>query len=189
MRSQQKRGTVLAERIAKVAADLFYREGINIVGMDRIANAAMVTKKTVYKHYPSKERLIAAAIARAPTVSFPTAGTPAERLVGAFRAAADVIAEYNYRGCPFINAAAELANPQHAGRAVIREIIDRRHRWFRNRAAEAGAPDPDLLADELELLFDGASVAMAKSGDQRSMATAARAAQSLIAAVTCAQSP
>ena len=62
----------MADYIAEVAASLFYREGLHAVGVDRVAATAGLTKRTIYRHYRSKDELIAASLRHAPRASFPT---------------------------------------------------------------------------------------------------------------------
>jgi AcrR family transcriptional regulator len=149
-------GVPLGEHIAAVASELFYKDGIHVVGVDRVAAEADVTKRTLYRYFGSKDDLIAAALRKAPNITFPREGTPRERIVGAFRAMAEMLRVEAYRGCPYINAAAELTNPKHPARALIEELTTRRRRWFEKRARELGAPDPEMLAEQLDVLFDGA---------------------------------
>src|SRR5579863_5339861 len=92
----------LKEHIAKSAALLFYRDGIHAVGVDRIADEAHVTKRTLYHHYPSKDALIAAALRVSPVVPFPREGKPIERIIGVFEALGEFLKYTDYRGCPLI---------------------------------------------------------------------------------------
>src|SRR3984885_2834813 len=111
-------------------------EGIPPVGVDRIAAEAGITKRTLYHHFRSKDELVAAALRRAPKIAFPREGDPADRIAGAFRAMVDFLRRGAYRGCPYIIAAAELADPHHPRRAVVRELGAQRRAWFHARAAE-----------------------------------------------------
>jgi len=186
MAVRKPQGIPLAEHIAAVAAGLFYREGIHLVGVDRIAAEAGITKRTLYHHFRSKDELVAAALRRAPKIAFPREGDPADRIAGAFRAMVDFLRRGAYRGCPYIIAAAELADPHHPGRAVVRELGAKRRAWFHARAAEAGARDPDLLAEQLEVLFDGALAGASKRGETVPAEAALAAAEALLAA-SCAR--
>lgn len=174
MRMQTLRRTDLKDHIAEVAARLFYSEGVHAVGVDRIASAADVTKKTLYHHFHSKDELVAAALRRAPIVQFPQTGAPVERLLEAFTALSDFLETSDYRGCPYIIFTAELVDRRHPARELIERRIRKRRTWFRDRAAEAGARDPEMLAEQLDVLFDGALAA----GTKRNELAPARAAQS-----------
>jgi AcrR family transcriptional regulator len=149
-------GVPLGEHIAAVASELFYKDGIHVVGVDRVAAEAEVTKRTLYRYYGSKDDLIAAALRKSPNISFPREGSPRERIAGAFRAMAEMLRVEAYRGCPYINAAAELTNPKHPARALIEQLTTRRREWFAKRARELGAREPEMLAEQLDVLFDGA---------------------------------
>src|ERR1700733_10931711 len=118
MAVRKPQGIPLAEHIAAVAAGLFYREGIHLVGVDRIAAEAGITKRTLYHHFRSKDELVAAALRRAPKIAFPREGDPADRIAGAFRAMVDFLRRGAYRGCPYILAGAGLGAPQHSRRAA-----------------------------------------------------------------------
>jgi len=175
-------GIPLSDHIAAVAAGLFYREGIHVVGVDRVAAEAEITKRTLYRHFRSKDELVAAALRRSPRISFPREGDPAERIIGAFQAMIDFLRRGAYRGCPYIIASAELTDPRHPGRIVVRTMAAKRRAWFRDRAAEAGARDPEMLSEQLDVLFDGALASSSKRGETLPAEAALVAAQALLAA-------
>lgn len=170
----------LKAHIAKVAAMLFYREGIHAVGVDRIADEAQITKRTLYHHYASKDELIAAALRVSPIVSFPREGTAQERILGAFAALEQFLQEGDYRGCPFNFFTAELLDPRHPARQIIERRVTQRRSWFAHLAQEAGARNPRKLAEQLDILFDGALAAGAKKGDVQPARAAAAAARTLM---------
>ena len=170
----------LKEHIAKIAALLFSRDGIHAVGVDRIADEAHVTKRTLYHHYPSKDDLIAAALRVSPMVPFPREGEPIERIIGVFEALADFLAQTNFRGCPLIFFTSELVDRQHPARQLVERRTAQRRNWFRDLAAQSGATDPDLLAEQLEVLFDGALVVGTKSSEVRPAYAAIAAAKVLL---------
>jgi AcrR family transcriptional regulator len=175
------RGRVLKEHIAAVAAGLFYAEGIHRVGVDRIADKAGVTKRTLYHHFRSKDELIAEALRCAPNVTFPSDGTPLERVRGAFDALVDFLTESAFRGCPFIIFSAELTDRRHPARQEIEQLLAKRRRWFERRVREAGARDPVAVAEELDVLFDGALAAGTKRGTLEPVIAARRLALRLLA--------
>lgn len=170
----------LKAHIARVAARLFYDEGIHAVGVDRIASVADVTKRTLYHHFASKDELVAAAVRLAPIVHFPEDGEPHERLLGAFVALAEFLESTEYRGCPYIIFTAELIDRHHPARTIIERRMQKRREWFAQRAAEAGACDPRTLAEQLDVLFDGALAAGAKRNDNTPARAAIDAARVLI---------
>ncbi len=150
-------------RILLTADELFYDEGIRAVGVDRLIATANVTKATFYKHYGSKDRVITAYVEyrhRQIAEEFVKLTATTDRPVDALTAVRDsvlgAIAAPGFRGCPFINAAAEFSDPQHPVRFAVRD-----HReWYATvleRLTRAlGHPMPGDAADELVLARDGA---------------------------------
>lgn len=170
----------LKAHIARVAARLFAEEGIHAVGVDRIADRAHVTKRTLYHHYPSKDELIAASLRVASIVIFPKEGDPIAKILGAFEMLGAFLADTNYRGCPYIFYTAELVDRRHPARAIVERRIAQRRAWFRDLAAQAGVCDPQTLAEQLDVLFDGALAAGAKRADVQPARAALGAARTLI---------
>jgi len=184
MSTRYRSDVPLADHIALVAADLFYREGIHLVGVDRVAAAAEVTKRTLYRHFRSKDMLVAAALRRAPKIRFPREGSPRSQITGAFRAMIAFLKDSAYRGCPYIIVAAELVDARHPARVLVTDLVRRRREWFRERIAAAGAAEPDLLAEQLEVLFDGALANATKRGETVPAEAALAAAEALLDAAT-----
>lgn len=174
----------LKGHIARTAAELFYRHGLHPVGVDRIAEEAGVTKKTLYHHYVSKDELIAAALRVSPIVVFPSDGAPADRIIGAFTRLREFLAESNYRGCPYIFFTAELVDRNHPARRMIQRRIAKRRAWFKDVCQAANASDPDTLAEQLDVLFDGAVASGAKREDLRPVDAAISAAKVLLTLAT-----
>lgn len=170
-------------RILDCADRLFYEDGIRTVGVDRLIAESSVTKATFYKHYRAKENLIVAYITnRHHTVrdsiemiiaAAPDAETALRRLV---QSVGNEISAPGFRGCPFINAAAEFADPRHP----VRQVVTMHREWYTETVVgllrEAGHPAPGDAADEFLLVRDGA-LAGGYSGD----AIAASAAMSRLA--------
>jgi AcrR family transcriptional regulator len=174
----------LKAHIARVAARLFYEEGIHAVGVDRIADEANTTKRTLYHHYPSKDHLIAAALRVAPMAEFPLEGPPLERIIGAFEKLEEFLTDTKYRGCPYIIFTAELVDRGHPARQIIERRIAKRRAWFRDMAQQAGIADPDLLSEQLDVLFDGALACGTKRGELTPAKAALSAAKILLSGVT-----
>lgn len=181
--------------ILTAAERLFYNEGIGAVGVDAVAEAAGVTKRTLYYHFASKEELIAAYLdARDETTlnalraaSNDAAAQPGDRILGVFDFVQRWAATADYHGCPFNNAVAE----QSMGPKVT--AIARRHKdtvksWFSQQAAEAGTRDPDALGAQLLVLLDGALNGAAVSGSPEAAAVARVMAETVLAAagIACA---
>ena len=156
------RGPKLKEHIAKVAAELFYTEGIHRVGVDRVADKAGVTKRTLYHHFSSKKLLITEALRGARIVLFPQEGAPLERIYGAFDALTAYLRDSDYRGCPYIIYNAELTDRRHPARALIERRIFKRRKWFETRLREAGIARPEAVSEEVDVLFDGALASATK---------------------------
>ena len=154
------------ERIEGAAVELFREHGLRGVSADRVIARANVSKVTFYRHFPSKDDLIVAYLQHewddVRLVSEgvdPSAQTDQDGvgiLVSMFRAQ---ICQPGFRGCPFINAAAELTERDHPARALIREyrtwLIDQ----FATRLRAAGVSEPDRKARDILMLRDGAMVA------------------------------
>ncbi|HTJ71826.1 MAG TPA: TetR/AcrR family transcriptional regulator [Actinospica sp.] len=151
-------------RILAAASELFYAQGIRATSADRIIEQVGITKVTFYRHFRTKSELVVAylkeqsAAEQAWMESTYSKGDP----VGSLRTLATGIGEAScrpgFRGCAFINAAAEFADPDDPVRAAVEE-----HRgWMLGRfetiAAEAGARDTETVARELMLLRDGGMV-------------------------------
>jgi len=92
--------------------------------------------------------------------------------------------ETQYRGCPYIIYTAELTLPGHPARRLIEKLLEKRRVWFRERAAEAGLLNPEQVAEELDVLFDGAVASGAKRGDLVAAQTAKRIVRVVLAAAT-----
>lgn len=185
---QGKRMTPGAQRILDVASELFYWRGIHAVGVDTIAAESGVTKRTLYDQFGSKDGLIVAYLQardrrwRALITSRLDAehSDPVHRALVPFDVLFDWLAP-STRGCSFVNAFAELPEPEHPGRqAVVAE-----KKWlrglFRELLAEAGAENPDELAVQLLSLHEGAIVCYSMAGEANVAATVRAAAEALIA--------
>jgi AcrR family transcriptional regulator len=158
-------------RILETANQLFYEVGINSVGVDRIIAQSSVTKATFYKHYRAKDNLIVEYITTQHLsvrgecdAIIATAASPAAALLGIVAATIGEINTPRFRGCPFINAAAEYPEANHP----VRRIISEHREWFVDTLSQllkaAGHPVPGDAADELLLARDGA-MAGGYSGD------------------------
>lgn len=183
------KGRGARERILAASVRLFYARGVNNVGVDRVVRESRVTKTTLYRHFPSKDDLIAAFMerinaewsawlqSRVERASY----DPNERLLAVFDALEEWFQTPTFRGCPFINTAAEISDPSSPlARAAWRFKRGFRD-YLRTLAQAAKAADADSLADQLLLLADGAIVRAAMTeGEGAAAALAKRAARSLI---------
>ena len=187
----RKKGDGARERILDTAARLFYEEGIRAVGVDTIIAESGVAKMSLYRHFPSKDHLIAAYLERSNQhfwewLEGQMAGTPdpRARLLRAFRALGSRATSPSCRGCGFQNAAAEFPDPAHPAHRVAlahkRQVLER----FTALAREAKLRSPEALAAQLLLLMDGAWVSARMFGPRNPAARVAAAARVLIAAAT-----
>jgi AcrR family transcriptional regulator len=146
----------MKERILETADRLFYLQGIRAVGVDTIAAEIGISKRTLYNHFPSKDALIAAYLTRRAKPARPSDKAPAEQILGAFDSLQRRFASDDFRGCPFVNAVAELGAADQAVRKIAVAFKDSRRAWFRDLLTELGVADADSLATQLQLLVDGA---------------------------------
>ncbi|WNM25256.1 TetR/AcrR family transcriptional regulator [Demequina capsici] len=149
------------ERLASTASDLFYREGIHSVGVDRILAEAGMSRATMYRHFGGKEDLVVAYLQREDALiraQVASADADGGLLRAAVHGIADDVERRHTRGCPFINAAAEY--PDEA--SAVRRLIATHRAWFRGAltqaAAAAGVADPERVAGALMMLRDAALV-------------------------------
>lgn len=180
----------IRDRLVTAAGELFYAGGITATGVDTVVKAAGVTKPTLYAHFPSKAALVTAALERRYQERVAqleervqAVPEPEQRPVEVFRWLGDFYARPGSRGCGFLNAAAELTDPEDVARAVI----EQEKRWLvellRRLCAEAGVPEPDRLARQLLLLVDGVAghvVVHGPGGAAGAVADATEAADVLI---------
>ena len=170
------------DRLVGVAMALFYFHGISPIGLDRILAEAGVSKTTFYKHFESKDELVVATIemrdawqmdAWTRAVEVLVGEDPRDQLMAVLDVLDLVINEPEFRGCQFINAAAEFPNPHDPiHRAAVRHK-QRNSEWFRELAERAGATNPEAFADAYTMLFEGALV-LRQVHDRDDAAKAAR---------------
>jgi AcrR family transcriptional regulator len=154
------------DRILGTAADLFYRHGIRAVGVEWIAEAARTNKMTLYRHFASKDALVAEYLRQSAREAdtcwgrFEAAhpGNPRAQLRAWLAEMAAHLAASDERGCPLANAAVELPEKGHPARRVIEEYKNAQRDRLAALCRAAKLSEPDLLADELNLLLEGARV-------------------------------
>jgi len=163
------------ERILETADRLFYLRGIRAVGVDTIAAEIGISKRTLYNHFPSKDELISAYLARRLREAKVSGKPPAEQILATFDSLARRFASKDFRGCPFVNAVAELGTENRAVRKIAIAFKESRRIWFRDLLMQLGVANADDLATQLQLLVDG-SIAQDLVRNDPSMALAAKAA-------------
>lgn len=150
------------ERIVTAAAKLFYDHGINPVGVAQICDVADVSKRTLYKHFETKEALVAAAMTSLGEVWYqasttPAIDTPKARIIHPFKMVESAAGQPDFYGCIFMNTSIELRGTKVPAAAVVREFKAKLYDYFREQATVLGAKNPDTLAEQLLMLYDGCS--------------------------------
>lgn len=176
------------DRILDTATALFYRHGINNVGVDLVIARSGVAKMTLYRHFRSKDELILAFLEKinADWGSWLRGRVAASRLRGRNRPLAvfDALEEWfgmpEFRGCPFISTAAEIHDPAHPVHRAAWKFKQELRDYFRDLLREAGVANAPPLADQLLLLADGAIVRAAMEGGADAARAARRAAALLL---------
>ncbi|MGW1553569.1 TetR/AcrR family transcriptional regulator [Streptomyces sp. NPDC002346] len=178
--------TSARERLLDAANELFYSEGVQTVGIDRVIEHAGVAKASLYNTFGSKEGLVCAylelryvRVRDRITRALTRFRTPREQLLGVFDALGEVFTDPSYNGCPFARASAEMG----ADSPIRRAAADYRS-WmrdlFRELATASGYADPDALARQLQLLYDGAGQSARMDHDPSAATTARTAAATLL---------
>jgi AcrR family transcriptional regulator len=165
-KNAEKDGTAPRDRILAAAGALFYRHGIRAVGVEAIADAARTNKMTLYRHFASKDELVAQCLRQSAQVAdscwarFAQAhpGDAPAQLRAWLEEMAAHVASNDERGCPLVNAAVELPEKGHPARRVIEDHKIAQRTRLVALCGAAGLTEPELLADELNLLLEGARV-------------------------------
>jgi AcrR family transcriptional regulator len=178
------------QRILAAAAELFYHHGIRAVGVESIAEAAGTNKMTLYRHFESKDELVAeylrqeAAKAEASWAALEAKhpGDPLAQIRDWLAEMAAHVVDGNSRGCALANAAVELPEKDHPARAVIEECKRRQRAELIRLCDRAGLSEPEMLADEFLLLIEGARVTAQSMGADGLDARLMRMSEALISA-------
>lgn len=181
-------------RLLKAADDLFYKEGIRAIGINRVLEESQTSIMSLYRHFGSKDGLAAEYLKRR-SRSFRKefvsevnrrASSPRDKILVTFDMLREGVGEPNFRGCAFINATVEMASPDHELVKIARHHKNAGRRWFAEVAAAAGVRNPDALAIQLAMLVDGAYVAADLYQDASGFAFARSAAETLLDAALAA---
>ena len=177
------------EQLVDTAIALFTEHGFHATGINRILDDSGVAKKTLYRHFRSKEELILAALRKydglfrnrfmAQVES--VAVTPHERLLAIFDAAGEWFADNKFFGCMFVNAVSEYSQDDTPIRMACKEFKTMMSRYIRGLCADAEAQNPDVLAEKLALLLEGAIVTAQVSQRRGAAQVAKSVAETLIA--------
>lgn len=161
---KQIRGEALREKLVDIAAELFYTNGVRAVGVDEVVRRAGVAKASLYRWFPSKDHLVLGVLQRRDdnfwakwdkTAALHT--DPREQLDAQMAWIQDLATHPNYRGCAFVNTAAEFDSIE--SQTIRDRCLDHEEelrRRLRALTAELGGPDSDRLADHLHIAIVGA---------------------------------
>jgi AcrR family transcriptional regulator len=177
-------------RILAAAGDLFYRQGIRAVGVDAIAEAAGTNKMTLYRHFASKDELVAEYLRECAQLADASwerlrqshPGDARAQLRSWLREMAEHVANTDERGCPLANAAVELPEKAHPARRVIEDFKRAERARLIELCRSAGVAEPEMLADELHLLLEGAQVTAQSIGKEGLGARLVRMGEAMISA-------
>ena len=182
----------LQAHILQTASELFYSQGIKSTGVDAIVKAAGTTKMSLYKYFPSKDDLVLAHLTKSRADMLERirnginsrAEAPAQRLLAVFDVFEDMLNMPEFRGCPFINAAAEFAVENNPVQQAAADFYQEFHQLLTALAAKAGISDAETLAAQLNILIAGAIVDAQIQRGSNAMRTARTAAAILIESMT-----
>jgi AcrR family transcriptional regulator len=176
------------ERLLRSADELFYAEGVNSVGIDRVIEHAGVAKATLYSAFGSKDGLIRAYLMNRHYLRVERImrhvdkhQEPVQKLLAVFDSLAELFATPNWRGCPFLAAPGETRSCDPVGE-VTRFTRDWTRALFTDLAGAAGLGEPSGMADALMNVYDGAIVASQLDHNPTAGTTARRIAEIVISA-------
>ena len=172
----------MQERILQTTDRLFYGQGIRAIGVDTIAAEIGISKRTLYNYFPSKDALIAAYLSRRSVPLEASDRPPAEQILGWFDRLECWAASEDFRGCPFVNAVAELGGASQETNRIAIDFKEQRRLWLRAALTRLDVADPDGLATQLAILVDGGVAAALVRGDPAMIRAAKVAARVLLCA-------
>lgn len=178
----------LQQHILQTASDLFYRQGIKATGVDAIVKAAGTTKMSLYKYFSSKEDLVLehlrqsreSMLARILKGIEERGGSPRQKLLGVFEVFEELLNADEFRGCPFINAAAEFADENNPVQQASADFYEAFRDVLADLGRQSGFVDAEKLASQLAMLIAGAIVNEQIQRHSGAMANAYDAAETLI---------
>ncbi|KAB2339312.1 TetR/AcrR family transcriptional regulator [Actinomadura rudentiformis] len=151
------------ERLLEAAATLTYRDGVGI-GIEALCKAAGVSKRSMYQLFESKDELLATSLKERAAAYVATllpavddGRSPRERILHVFEQLESQAGEPEFRGCRYLAVQIELKDQSHPASRVAHQVKANLTAFFRAEAGQGGADDPDLLARQLSLVFDGTS--------------------------------
>jgi len=166
------------ERLLAAADELFYENGINTVGIDRVIERAGVAKASLYDCFGSKDELVRSYLqarneARRTRINerLSQYHTPEEKILSIFDLLGELAVQPGFRGCAFVRAGADAGSSDNV-KTVCEESRAFILGKFTDLAREAGASEPELLGKQLVLLYDGASIAAHLDHNRNAVSTA-----------------
>lgn len=182
-----KKETAPKDKVFQTASQMFYQHGYRAIGVDTIAAESGVGKMTLYRHFPTKDDLIVAFLKDRNDLfwnnfdeAIKDAPTARGKLLAAFEGLQMYVQSPACYGCPFLNVATEYPEADYPGHQIALQHKQSVRERFRQLAKDAGAKKPDVLADQLFLLMDGAYMAARMFGAKNPAAHLAEAARILI---------
>ncbi|MCI9868847.1 TetR/AcrR family transcriptional regulator [Rhizobium skierniewicense] len=159
------------DRIVSMACQLFREHGIRGIGVDAIAEAASTNKMTLYRHFGSKDDLVCEVLKHSSRtlekvwgdLETENPGDPRAQLAAWVKARAQCLSSEPY-GCDLANAAVELKEQGHPAHAIIETLKMEQHSRLTDLCRSTGVSDPELLADTLSMLLEGARVSKLAAG-------------------------
>jgi AcrR family transcriptional regulator len=186
-------GADVRDRILETASELFYKQGARAVGVDLVVEKAGVAKTSLYRHFGTKDGLVAAFLEREDRDFWSVWDRTAEDNKADPKAELDAhlgwigerLGRPNYRGCPQINVAAEFPEADHPARRVAETHKREMRRRLTAIAERLEVSSPDQLAGQLSLLINGAFVSAQIFGPGEATPLLRRAAEALIVGARC----
>ena len=187
-------GTDAQAQLLNAASELFYREGVRAVGVDAVVERAGVNKMSLYRQFSSKDDLVVAYLEQSDVMFFERfegsiakhPGDPVRQLAQYFGDLCARASVEDYRGCPFVNVSAEFPDASHPARLVVSRNKAKLMVRLTEIATQAGADDPQALADALALLIEGVYAASQTYGPGCGPIKAAPRVAAQLVAAACA---
>ncbi|MFC0697660.1 TetR/AcrR family transcriptional regulator [Paraburkholderia humisilvae] len=190
-------GPEAQEQLLRAAAELFYRDGVRAVGVDAVVERAGVNKMSLYRQFSSKDDLVVAYLEQADREFFvrfernfaKRPGDAVKQLNQYFSDLARRASAADYRGCPFVNVAAEFPDASHPARLCVSRNKAKLNARLNELAVQAGAREPAALADALALLIEGVYAASQTYGPGCGPIAAAPIVAAQLIAAACTEAP
>lgn len=177
----------IRDTVLNTAEQLIYQHGIHATGMDLLVRTSGVARKSIYRHFSTKDDIAAQALSARDIrwmawfrTEVDKAQTPEGRILNLFTVLKSWFTSDGFRGCAFINIAGEVGDAADPVRLIAKEHKQKLLKYALELCKEYGAPDPDALAKQLLVLIDGAITVARVMGDPGSADSARDIAQHLL---------